>query len=84
MNNGLEGWRKEINELDRQLIRTLEARFRVVEKIAGYKRTNGLPVRDEKREQELLALLAEDTSLSPQFLRDLYAVIFANSYLIEQ
>ncbi len=84
MTNDLDGWRGQINELDRQLLKTLEARFRVVEKIAEYKKEHGLPVRDEQRETELIAMLARETSLSPEFLRELYSAIFAYSYLIEQ
>jgi chorismate mutase len=84
MTNDLDGWRSQINELDRQLLKTLEARFQVVERIAAYKKEHGLPVRDEQREAALIEMLSRETSLSPDFLKGLYSAIFAYSYLIEQ
>jgi len=84
MTNELEDWRGRINELDRQLVQILEKRFAIVEKIADYKRVHGLPVRDEKREAELVNMISQNTKLNPHFISDLYEAIFANSYLIEQ
>ncbi|ASI98915.1 chorismate mutase [Thermococcus celer] len=46
--------RKEIDEIDKQIAELLEERVRVVTEIGKIKRELGLPIRDEKREEELL------------------------------
>lgn len=84
MSDDLAGWREQINLLDEQLIRILEERFAIVEKIADYKKANNLPVRDQQREEVLVNKISQSTKLSPQFINDLYLVLFNYSYLIEQ
>ena len=59
----LEALRKEINAIDEKLVSLFCERMHVAAKIAEYKKENGLPVLDKKREEELYAkvsLLAED------------------------
>ena len=50
----LNDYRKQINEIDAQLVDLFEARMEVSKNIAAYKKQAGLPTRDEKREKEIL------------------------------
>lgn len=50
----LDDFRKKIDVIDRGLVEAFEERMRTAEKIAEYKRDNGLPVADRRRERELL------------------------------
>ncbi|MBQ7702789.1 MAG: chorismate synthase [Firmicutes bacterium] len=51
----LEGLRREIDEEDKLILDALDRRMSAVRKIGRIKAENGLPVRDEKREQEILS-----------------------------
>jgi len=46
--------RKEIDEIDKQTIELLEKRVRIAKEIGEIKRELNLPIRDEKREEEVL------------------------------
>lgn len=55
MENGeLKRLRGEIDRVDAQLVELLNERLRLVDEIGAVKRALALPVRDEKREAELL------------------------------
>lgn len=54
----LTALRKEIDEIDRQLVALLERRMDVAAGVAAYKRENNLPVLDAGREAEKLAAIA--------------------------
>ena len=47
-------YRERIDEIDRELTALFARRMEVAAQIAAYKRENGLPVLDERRERELL------------------------------
>ena len=73
----LSQYRADIDRIDDQLLRLFVERMEVAAGIAAYKRENGLPVLDERREREKLLRIAEKT---PEELRDyavsLYSLIF--------
>ena len=50
----LNDYRKQINEIDEQLVKLFEQRMEVSKNIAEYKKSAGLPTRDAKREAEVL------------------------------
>lgn len=50
--------RKQINEIDREMLDLFLRRMQVSSNVAEYKRKNGLPVLDAARERELLANIA--------------------------
>jgi chorismate mutase len=52
--NKLEKLRKQIDQLDKELVSILEKRFSIVKLIGEYKKEVGLPILDQKREQEVL------------------------------
>jgi chorismate mutase len=84
MNDDFSGWRDEIKAIDRQVIRLLEQRFELVEKIGAYKKQNNLPIRDEVRERLLIEEMIAQTRLHQNFIRDFYQTLFTHAYLIEQ
>lgn len=52
--NELEVSRNEISRIDAEMAKLFEQRMRACETIAGFKRANGLSIRDEAREQDLI------------------------------
>src|SRR5262245_45975007 len=55
----IEHWRKEIDEVDGELLRLLNIRARLAIKVGTLKRASGLPLRDVNREQFVLDRLQE-------------------------
>lgn len=55
----IEHWRKEIDEVDGELLRLLNIRARLAIKVGTLKRAAGLPLRDLDREHAVVARLHE-------------------------
>jgi chorismate mutase len=47
-------WRSKIDSVDRELVRLLNQRARLALTVAGLKQRKGLPIRDHRREEEIL------------------------------
>ncbi|MGN0171396.1 MAG: bifunctional chorismate mutase/prephenate dehydratase [Acutalibacteraceae bacterium] len=59
--------RREIDRIDGELVPLLCERLNCSEKVAAYKRAHGLPVLNERREQEVLdSVAAKSDALDPQ------------------
>lgn len=73
----LNDYRKQIDDIDRQLLALFGQRMEVATAIAAYKKEHGLPVLDGKREREKLLDVAAKT---PDDLKDyavsLYSLLF--------
>ena len=73
----LNDYRKEIDRIDDQLIALFAQRMETAEKIAEYKKANGLRVLDARREREKMREILDKT---PDDLREyvssLYSLIF--------
>lgn len=73
----LTDYRKEIDAIDADLTALFYKRMAVAAEIAGYKKANGLPTLDSKRERDKLRELMQN---SPEALKDytaqLYSLIF--------
>lgn len=73
----LQELRKNINDIDRELVKLFTCRMKVAAKIAQRKSENNLPVLDRRREEEVLNrvvdLAGEDMAM---YTRMLYATIF--------
>lgn len=54
METRLDQDRKKIDEIDQQLVKLFEARFKVVEDVIDYKIENHLPILDQGRENVIL------------------------------
>ena len=76
-NMDLNDYRKEIDSIDDQLIALFAQRMETAEKIAAYKKANGLRVLDARREKEKMREILDKT---PDDLREyvssLYSLIF--------
>lgn len=72
--------REKITDIDNRMAGLFEARMQQVAKVAEYKRQNGLPIYDPKREAEVIAkgeARVENPEIKPyygQFLQDMMAV----------
>lgn len=76
----LDELRAEIDGLDRELIRLLEARMDVSSRIAAYKQAAGKPVLDTAREAEKLAAVhARCRPETADGIRDIFRAVMAAS-----
>ena len=58
----LDDYRRELDQIDENMMKLLEARMRTVEKIADYKQSHHVPVVDAVREREILDRITRDAS----------------------
>ena len=58
----LKEFRREIDEVDEQIIRFLADRVKVCEAIGAAKKAKGLPVRDSAREKEVYQRVREQAA----------------------
>lgn len=81
----LTALRQEIDRLDEQLTQLFLQRMEICREVGEYKKANGLPVLDEKRERELLAAksaLAGDADAG-RALRSLFGTVLAESRALQ-
>lgn len=78
-------WRKCIDEVDDQLVKLLNQRARCAAEIGKVKRTEGVPVYQPEREQEILNRIQErnEGPLSNGQLRSLFKRIVEETRKIE-
>ena len=69
----LDELRKQIDRTDQMLLTSFVTRMRISANIAEYKKNNGLPVLDEKREQEKLE---EIRKLSPDDMEESCVMLY--------
>ena len=55
----IEDWRDEIDLIDGELLRLLNARLRIAIKVGALKRAAGLPLNDHEREQQVLSRMRD-------------------------
>jgi monofunctional chorismate mutase len=69
--------RKKIDEIDIGITELFSRRMEICGEIAEYKRENGLPVRDSRREEEKLKTLSSQAEEGMgEYIRALYSRIF--------
>jgi len=71
----LHFWRKKIDRIDSRILRLLEKRERVCVKIGKWKKSRGIPIRDKKREAEIIKNKCSKTKLDKKFVTRLYRLI---------
>ncbi len=69
--------RKRVDLVDRELIRALNERARIVQEIMALKAESGAPVYDPKREEEILRRVAEENTgpIYDSSMRDIFELI---------
>ena len=85
----IENWRKKIDELENTLIGLLNRRAEYAVEIGKIKKSQGLPVLDASREQEILFRVAQKAEvqkgpLSPESMRRIFQVIMAETRQVEK
>ncbi|BAP86514.1 chorismate mutase-like protein [Paucilactobacillus hokkaidonensis JCM 18461] len=79
--------RQQINECDDQIMQLLDHRFQIVRKVAQYKQDHQLPIRQNKRMDELVQRLSSQYSgenISKQFVQQLYQIIMEHAIELEE
>lgn len=80
----LSTFRAEIDKIDDDIIELLSERFEIVSKIAQFKRENGIPIEDNKRETELFAALTRRDETHCIELKRVFTTICNNSKRIQR
>lgn len=73
----LDGWRRQIDALDAELLRLLNQRAAIACEIASIKAASGLPAYDSNRERQVIARVIEKNTgpLDDQSVTDIFAGI---------
>ena len=81
----MEEYRRQLNELDGKMVELYVQRMKIAEQIGRYKKANGLPVKHEIREQELLNRLAQQAGEDyEEGLRCVYGEIIEQSCALQE
>ncbi len=87
MDKKLENLRKQIDDLDQDLLTLFAKRTNIVRKIGKLKKTHGIAPLDEKRWQKVLQgklAKAESLNLSKDFIKKIYTLIHKYSLDLER
>lgn len=82
----LENYRKQIDEIDIELIDILSRRFEVVRAVGNLKSQTGLSVVQSERAEAVKKRAAEmgkNKNLNPEFIRNLYELMIAHAHDLE-
>src|SRR5215210_4563404 len=73
----IEELRNRVDEVDRELIRILNERARIVQEIVAIKADAGKPLFDPKREEEILRKVAEENQgpIYDTSMREIFEII---------
>jgi|TARA_B100002003_G_C13916239_1_gene445685 chorismate mutase len=74
--------RSKIDKLDVKLVRILNKRFKLSNKLIQYKIKNNIAVKDQKRENQILnknKKLAKKLKLNPSFVEDIFNKVLKES-----
>ncbi len=71
----LDEVRKKIDETDKKILDLVEERFELVNDVARIKKKKGLPIRDLKREEDVIKSKYALTELPEDFVAKLYRLL---------
>ena len=79
MNIDLDILRKQLDSVDTQIVKLLEERFLITDRVALYKDTHKIPLTDKNREQEVLDGIRDSVQhgILKEHLSEIYEKIFA-------
>lgn len=83
----LDALRKQIDQIDEQILTLFARRFSLVKKIGEYKKNNNMQVLDKNREGEKLQKLIKSGStqdVSEPFITSVWKNVFLESYKLER
>ncbi len=76
----LEFYRKNIDKIDKKLIKVLEKRFDIVSEIAEYKLANDIDIENTSRESEILDKVQSIANPEQaEYIVELYKTLFSES-----
>ncbi len=84
--NGLDPFRRRLDELDDQVVRLLGERFEVCREVARYKRAHSVPMMQPDRVTEVRARYlarGREGELPPQFTEALFELLIAATCRME-
>ena len=87
MSEALKPLRKEIDELDLQIVELLAQRANIVRRVVKIKNEHGIPVVIPERINEVLdhvAAIAEDKNVSPDVVRAVYTLLIDYACAMEK
>lgn len=87
MNNELEDWRKQIDQLDEDVLNLLAKRVKIVRKIGQFKKERNIPTVDKNRwDKVLISMLSksEKLGLSKDLTKKLFNLIHKYSVKIQK
>lgn len=87
MSDELEDWRKQIDQLDEEMLGLLSKRANIVRKIGKFKKAQNIPTIDKDRWNKVLTSMlskSEELGLSKDFTRKLYDLIHKYSVKIQK
>ena len=87
MSEKLEEYRKEIAEIDNQILTLIRARLQIAKKIGEIKRQQNLPVTNLKVEAEVISRavkLARKTGLNEDFTINLIKLLIAEAVSVQE
>ena len=75
--NRIEDLRSRVDEVDRELIRNLNERARIVQEMVAIKAEAGTPLFDPRREEEILRKVAEENEgpIYDSSIREIFELI---------
>lgn len=79
--------RQQIDIIDKAVIKLLAKRIKLAVKLGKFKKKEGLPVLDKKREEEMLKKLekqAKNAGIGSKFISKLYKEIFKKSRRVQK
>jgi chorismate mutase len=78
--------RKEIDEIDERILHFLKDRVEICKTVGAIKRENGIPIRDQQREEEQYRNVmkrASELGLDPHEVKAVYREIIAMSMHVQ-
>ena len=80
----LQYYRKEIDKIDKEIVKLLKERMAVSEEIGKIKKEKNIPVTDKEREEEKLKEIADMAGLHYPSIHNIYTSIFEESRKIQK
>lgn len=79
----INGFRKEFDKIDLEILEIIKKRLILSRKIGEFKKKNCLKIRDRKREKELIEDRLEKSSLDSGFIKKLFKLILKESRRVQ-
>ena len=80
----MDNYRKKIDVIDRNIVKLLLLRLKLVKQIASYKRRNRIRVMDKKRELQVIKNITTHSKLHQKFMINIFKIIMNYSKKIQK